>query len=114
MDEFTGQDFIVSELLSELKEENRRKDLQLQKLHKFIIVVVIASVIAILLVIGAFLLYLNQYDFSSTESNYTENTAEGFYAIIDSNGNIIGRDLTPEQIEEILNNGESYLENKDN
>ena len=35
-----------------------------------------------------------RYDFSST----TTTTAEGVYAVIDSEGNVIGQDLTPEQI----------------
>ena len=101
-----GKDFIVSELLSELKEENKRKDAQIQTLHKSIMRVVVAAIAAILLVIGACFLYLNQYDFSSTETWTIEKTAEGTYAIIDSNGNVIGYD----SLEGVEANGEGLGE----
>lgn len=91
-------DFIVSELLSELKEENVRKDKQIASLHQAIKATVITAVSTILLVVAGFLLYLNQYDFVST----TTKSAEGVYAVVDSNGNVVGQDLTAEQIESIL------------
>ena len=94
------QDFIASELLSELKENNQRKDTQIAQLHKNILRIVIATVVSILLVVGGFLLYLNQYDFSST--SMVENSAEGVYALIDSSGNTIAWDITPEQLNEIF------------
>ena len=98
------QDFIVSELLSELKEGNIRKDDQIRRLQKVVFGTVLTSLLALLATVGSFLWYLNQYDFSST----TTTTAEGVYAVIDSEGNVIGQDLTPEQIEilmEELNSG---------
>ena len=104
-------DFIVSELLSELKEENKRKDAYIKVLQKSIARIAIAALVAVLLVIGACLLYLNQYDFSSTETSTIEKNAEGIYAIIDSDDNVVGYDLTPEQFERIMNNGESDIEN---
>ena len=85
-----GPDFIVTELLSELKEENKRKEAQINDLHRAIIRVVIAAIAAILLVIGTCFLYLYQYDFSGAEEVTTEKTAEGTFAIIDSDGNAIG------------------------
>ena len=99
-----GQDFVVSELLSELKAGNVRKDDQIRRLQKVVFSTVIAALLALLAAVGGFLWYLNQYDFSST----TTTTAEGVYAVIDSEGNVIGQDLTPEQVEilmEELNNG---------
>lgn len=96
-------DFIVSELLSELKEENVRKDRQIKALHGSIIKLCIAAILAILIVIGSCLLYLNQYDFSSTDSWTIEKTAEGVYALIDSDGNILA-------YEEVPTSGESVIE----
>ena len=99
-----GTDFIVSELLSELKAENHRKDKQIQGLHKVIATITAIALCAILLVVAGFLWYLNQYDFTSTETvteNVT-NSAEGVYAIIDSDGNVISSDLTAEEIQALL------------
>lgn len=66
-----------------------------------------AELLAIVIVVLAFVWYLNQYDFtSSIEQN-------GVYTLIDSEGNVISSDITPEQINEIMeiiNNGK----NKDN
>lgn len=99
-------DFIVSELLSELKAENARKDAQIKTLHKSIIKLAVAAIAAVLLVIGSCLLYLNQYDFSSTENLTVEKSAEGVYALIDSDGNVVGYDF----LEEVSDSGESYSE----
>ena len=96
----TGQDFIVSELLSELKAGNERKDKQIESLHKAIVRIVIGALLALLATIGGFLWYLNQYDFSSTQM--IEQNAEGVYALIDSEGNTIAWDITPEELEGIL------------
>lgn len=99
------QDFIVSELLSELKAENSRKDKQIQSLHRVIATITAVALCAILLVVAGFLWYLNQYDFSATTTEMV--TAEGVYAIVDSEGNVIGSDFTAEEIqgllEEVLN-----------
>lgn len=99
-----GEDFIVSELLSELKAENSRKDKQIQRLHKAIATITAVALCTVLLVVAGFLWYLNQYDFSATETvteNIT-NTAEGVYAIIDSEGNVISSDLTAEEIQTLM------------
>lgn len=98
----TGTDFIVSELLSELKAENARKDQQIRQLNKTLICTVVAALLAILLVVAGFLWYLNQYDFSATTTETITNSAEGVYAIIDSDGNVIGSDFTAEEIESFL------------
>ena len=95
-----GEDFIVSELLSELKAENERKSKQITSLYKVLVFAFLIN----LLVVAGFLWYLNQYDFSSTET-VTEtitNTAEGIYAVIDSEGNVISSDLTAEEIQNLL------------
>lgn len=99
--ETLGTDFIVSDLLSELKAENARKDFQIHKLNRTLATAVIAAMATILLVIAGFLWYLNQYDFTSYETS----TAEGVYALIDSEGNVITADLSPEDISQILTNG---------
>lgn len=95
-------DFIVSELLSELKAENERKERQIHRLNKTLAVTVIAALIAVLLVVAGFLWYLNQYDFSATSTETITNTAEGVYAIVDSDGNVIGSDFTAEEIQQFL------------
>lgn len=98
-----GPDYIVSELLSELKEENKRKDTQIKSLHKTLLRVIIMAIVAILIVIGVCFLYLNQYDFASADTISVEKSAEGMYAMVDSDGNIVGYDLP------INDNGESDL-----
>ena len=86
----SGPDFIVSELLSELKKENERKESQINSLHKTIKLIIIIAVAAILLTIGGCFIYMYQYDFSGYQEITTEKTAEGYFAIIDNEGNVIG------------------------
>lgn len=93
-------DFIVSELLSELKAENSRKDKQVKGLHKVVAGTTAIALCAIMLVVAGFLWYLNQYDFSATTTETV--TAEGVYAIVDSEGNVIGSDFTAEEIQGLL------------
>lgn len=110
-------DWIATELIREVKEENQRKTNLIRLLIKVIIAIVAVGIIGIAATNAAWLLYINQYDFYSTESYYTEQTAEGVYAIIDSNGNVISSDLTEEEaarILEVLTNGESYGEENSN
>lgn len=60
-------------------------------------------------IFAVFMLYLHSYDFSSTVEQ------EGVYAMIDSDGNVISSDITPEQIieiMEILNNGKNESNKK--
>lgn len=98
-----SQDFLASELLSELKEENSRKDLLIKRLCKTIALIVSISLLAVMSTIGGFLWYLNQYDFTS------EQTVSGVYALVDSEGNVIASDFTSEemaQIMEVLGDGE--------
>lgn len=106
-----GNDLIVSELLSELKAENGRKERQIQSLHKTVATIVIVAMCAVLLVVAGFLWYLNQYDFSATSTETITNSAEGVYAIVDSDGNVIGSDFTAEEIQQflegVMNDGES-------
>lgn len=89
-------DFIVSELLSELKEENERKSallVQKKKTLKFLTTIFLVVIIAI---VGVFIWYLNQYDFTS------EQTVSGVYALVDSDGNVVAQDITPEEYEKII------------
>lgn len=51
-----------------------------------------AILILLALTIAAFLLYMNQYDYSTTIE------ATGLYALVDSNGNIIAQDVTQEEL----------------
>lgn len=89
-------DFIVTALLSELKAENERKSRIIHALVK----VVCGCIVAVMLTVGGFLWYLNQYDFSSEET--TTYTSTGVYSLIDSEGNVIASDLTPEEIEQLM------------
>lgn len=93
-------DFIATELLSELKRENERKATQIKRLQVALVAVVLAAFVSILALVGGFIWYLNQYDFSSEYS--TVQTAEGVYAVIDSEGNVIGQDLSTEQLTQLM------------
>lgn len=53
------KDFLATELLHELKLENERKDQQLSNLHKILTGVVLGALCAVLMIIGAFIWYLN-------------------------------------------------------
>ena len=113
MDVTNGQDFIVSELISELKAENERKERQINRLHRSLTIALIASMLTVLLVVAGFLWYLNQYDFSATTTETITNTAEGVYAIVDSEGNVIGSDFTAEEIQNFLEGVTTDGESKD-
>lgn len=96
--DIVGTDFIVSELLAELKTENERKEHQIHRLTRTLISTIVAALIAVMMVVAGFLWYLNQYDFTSYETS----TAEGVYALIDSEGNVISSDLSPEEVAHIM------------
>lgn len=102
MDITPGHDFIVSELLSELKAENERKERQIHRLNTTLAITIAVAMLSVLLVVAGFLWYLNQYDFSATTTETTTNTAEGVYAIIDSDGNVVGTDFTADEIQGLL------------
>lgn len=91
------RDSLAMELLSELKTQTKRW------FTAFIVTVCIALGV-IGGIVGGFIWYLNQYDYvSSIEQN-------GIYTLIDSEGNVISADITPEQMKEILeiiNNGKN-------
>lgn len=83
---------LAMEMLGELKEQSKRW------FHAFIIIVIVEA-----LTIAGFIWYLYQYDFTSTIEQ------AGVYTLIDSSGNVISSDITPDQIEsilEIINDGE--------
>lgn len=106
-------DFIATELLKELKESNARKDAMIVQQNKNLVRVICGFLCVIVMIVAGFLWYLNQYDFTSTTT--TTNSAEGVYAIVDSEGNVITSDLTPEDLERILiAHGESIQEGNDN
>lgn len=93
---------IAMEILGELKAQNQRLTDSNKRLAN--IIGWLIALIAVMFI--GFLVYLYQYDFSgSIEQN-------GIYTLVDSDGNIISSDVTPEQMEEIIKiiNGE----NKDN
>lgn len=91
-----GQDFIVSELLSELKEENERKAKQLVQKEKTLRLCIFLFLVVILFIIGVFVWYLNQYDFTS------EQTVSGVYTLVDSDGNVVAQDISPEEYKQFM------------
>lgn len=91
---------LAMELIAELKEQSKRW------FRAFLIMVGVE-----VLTIGGFIWYLNQYDFIST----VEQT--GIYTLSDSQGNVISSDITPDQIErimEVLNDGKDEGDQKKN
>lgn len=112
-EKYECNDFVVSELLSELKNENQRKDTHIKHLQTTLLVAFIGCILAVLATVAGFLVYLNQYDFTSTGRYYTEQTASGVYAIIDSSGNVISSDLTADEANKLLEvlNGTSESKN---
>ena len=106
----TGPDFIATELLKELKEENQRKDTQIKGLHKMVWRTIVAAFLVVVATIAGMLVYLYQYDFFDATYEDIDKSAEGFYAIIDNEGNVVGRDIPENVLEDILN-GESVQEN---
>lgn len=95
-----GPDFVVSALISELKAENDRKSHTIHALMK----IIYSCLVAMLLVVGGFLWYLNQYDFvsESTVTTTTTNDSTGIYSLIDSEGNVIASDLTADEISKLM------------
>lgn len=105
-------DFIATELLKELKESNTRKDNHIAQMHKSLLRIVFGFMTAIVLIVAGFLVYLNQYDFTSTEKYSYE--ATGVYALIDSEGNVIAHDLSPEEVQHLLEVLNSHGNSKSN
>lgn len=97
----SGNDFFATEILGELKRENERKERIIKSLIKVVVGTIVVALVGIAGVTGGFLWYLNKYDFSSTSATYTD--ADGVYTLVDSEGNVISADLTPEELEMILN-----------
>lgn len=91
-----GQDFIATELLSELRLENDRKSKLIIQKNKTIKFIITLFLIVILSIVGVFIWYLNQYDFTS------EQTVSGVYALVDSDGNVVAQDITPEEYKKIM------------
>ena len=109
-------DFIATELLGELKAENNRKDAIISKLIKTIVGVIILAFVIVAAVVGGFLWYLNQYDFSGTTTSNITQESTGVYSLIDSEGNVVSADLTPEEVAELMemiNSGNSQIDNPD-
>lgn len=79
-------DNLATELLQELRADNRRK-------HRLNCGLIIANI----LIVAGFLLFLYQFGFSTT----TTHTAEGVYAIVDSEGNVISSNA---ELDEIIKN----------
>lgn len=89
---------LAMEMLGELKEQSKRW------FRAFLVMVAVE-----VLTIAGFIWYLYQYDFTSTIEQ------SGVYTLIDSSGNVISSDITPEQvieIMEIINNGKDKNDTK--
>ena len=101
-----GEKGIAMEILGELKSQNER----LMDFNKKLMNAIKWLIILTGLIVGGFLLYIYQYDFSGTIEQ------SGVYTLVDSNGNVISSDITPEQMEDILKiiNGENKNNQKEN
>ena len=95
-------DFLASEIFSELKAANERAHEQLLRERKYNLIEKLVFAFVIVAVVTGFLFYLYQYDFVSYETH----TAEGVYAIVDSDGNVVAADLTEDQLQQLI--GGSY------
>lgn len=73
---------LAMEILKELRQSNRNWR------NAFF-----AMLIALMLTVGGFLWYLNQYDFTSSVE------AIGVYTAVDKSGNIVAKDLSDEQFQ---------------
>lgn len=96
----TEENGLAMEMLGELKEQSKRW------FHAFLVMVMVE-----VLTIAGFIWYLYQYDFTSTIEQ------AGVYTLIDSSGNVISSDITPDQIEsilEIINDGKDQDDAKQN
>lgn len=100
------QDFFASEMLADLKAEKERvyNILEMKEKQQFKDRVI--SLVIILLVVASFLLYMFQYDYVSYETN----EADGMYALIDSEGNVIAADLDQEILDKLMEAENGYGE----
>ena len=93
------QDSLAMEMLKEQKAENIRKGRQnILLLCLWFLTIVI------------FVWYLNQYDFSGTETY----EATGYNALIDSSGNVLATDIPDSILEEIMSYGDSQSDENAN
>lgn len=106
----SSTDFVATELLKELKESNARKDAFIVQSTKHHTYERIGWMLTLILIVIGFLLYLNQYDFMSSEEYNFE--ANGVYALVDSEGNIIAQDLTPDEMTKIMEVLDTYGESE--
>lgn len=97
-------DFLATEMLSELKAENERKDRQLARKDKHSFIERCIYIATIIIIVGFFLLYIYQYDYVSYETN----EADGVYALIDSEGNVIASDLDEEALQRLMEGTDGY------
>lgn len=110
-------DFIATELLKELKDENVRKDEQLKRKDRNSMIERSCWMLLVLFLVAGFIWYLSQYDYISYGDSTTTYTAEGTYALIDSDGNVIGYDISPDEFQrvlEVLDLGESEEGSQEN
>ena len=77
------RDYIASDLLCELKAENERKDCQIEGLQRLLA----ASL---------------QCGTDNVDQDGTALSSNGNYAIVDSDGNVIGQDLTPSEVQQLM------------
>lgn len=83
MSEVDTKDYIASDLIVELKAENERKDSQIRGLHRLLA----ASL---------------QCSTDGEAQDGAVLSGSGVYAVVDSDGNIIGQDLTPTEVQQLM------------
>lgn len=85
---------LSSELLSFFKDFN----ITTRKSQRNMTILNISLIIALLSAVFGFLIFLSSYEFESTKTY----EANGIYAIVDSDGNVIAQDIDPETWEKFI------------
>lgn len=107
MNEKDNNEVFAYELLSDARDNSERWF----KTFLAMVKINVIEVFVMLAMVFGFIWYLNQYDFVST----VEQT--GIYTLTDSQGNVISADITPDQIEkimEIINDGKDESDKEQN
>lgn len=106
-DKKDSNEVFAYELLSDARDNSERWF----KAFLAMVKINVIEVFVMLAMVFGFIWYLNQYDFVST----VEQT--GIYTLTDSQGNVISADITPDQIEkimEIINDGKDESDKEQN
>lgn len=91
---------LTMELFKEFKEQNKRQTTTI----RIMLAIIVFSLCVITFISCLFVWYLHQFDFVESIDQ------TGVYTLIDSEGNVISSDLTPDEVKylmEVLTDGEN-------